>query len=394
MKKAFGGLVALAIAAVLGWQIYLRVSESLRAPDRAARRASVAVETAPVTTETLRAIEELTGTLIPRSEIIVAPKIAGRLDRLFVDVADPVKNDQLIASLDGEEYQQQADQAEAELAVAKANVEEALSALEIAGREYERVEALRKKGIVAESELDVAEAQRKAKEANQKVALAQVAQREAALKAAKVRLDYTKIKASWTNGSPERVVGERFVYEGSMLRANEPIVSILDIAVLKGIVYVTERDYSSVQVGQDVSIATDAFPDRTFSGTIARIAPLLREESRQARVEIEVPNPERILKPGLFIRARIELARRENATAVPLAAVVKRGGEQGVFVADAETMRAHFVPVRTGIAERDRVEILDPPADFLSARVITLGQHLLEDGTEIALTEPAEGEAP
>lgn len=394
MKKVVGVSIAIAIAGLLGWQIYAKVTASLRPPTRGAGRPAVAVEISSVGTKTLRAIEELTGTLIPRSEIIVAPKIAGRLERLHVDVADPVAKDQPIATLEDDEYQQQVDQADAELAVAKANVEEALSALEIARREYERVEALRKKGIVAESELDVAEAQRKAKEANHKVAVAQVAQREAALKAAEVRLAYTQIKASWTDGSPERVVGERFVYEGSMLKANDPIVSILDIAVLKGIVYVTERDYSRVRIGQGVTISTDAFPDETFPGTIERIAPLLREASRQARVEIEVPNAARILKPGLFIRARIELDRREDATAIPLTALVRRGGKQGVFVADPQALQAHFVAVRTGIAEDDRVEIVDPPPALLSASVVTLGHHLLEDGASIVLPESAGERGP
>ena len=84
---------------------------------------------------------------------------------------------------------------------------------------------------------------------------------------------------------------------------NAPIVSILDIHSLTAVIHVIERDYSKVRVGQKVIVTTDAFPGSTFTGKIVRIAPLLKETSRQARVEIEVPNRDRLLKPGMFIRS-------------------------------------------------------------------------------------------
>jgi RND family efflux transporter MFP subunit len=382
MKKVFATLVVLAFIAVLGWQVYSRIGD-LRGPTDGDRRAPpVPVEAERVRKDTVRDVGFFTGTLHPCSQFIVAPKISGRLEKLFVKIGDPVKKGQLIAVLEDDEYLQQVDQARAELEVAKANVEESRSALDKARRELTRAKALRQKKIASESELDAARADFTSKEAKHKVALAQVAQKEAALRAAQVRLSYTKIRAEWEERDQDRVVGERFVDEGTMLAPNTPLVSILDICSLTGVIFVIERDYSKVKVGQEALISTDAFPDRTFSGTVVRLAPLIKETSREARVEVEMSNPEGLLKPGMFIRAQIEFSKQDNATVIPARALTKRGGREGVFMINRQEMTAQFVPLTLGVTGSDSVQVIEPA---LSGWVVTLGQHLLEDGSAIVL---------
>ncbi len=382
MKKVLGISIIMALVGLLGWQVHRRASTSSRGFTRERRSTAVAVEVAPVQRATIRDIGLFTGSLLPKSYFVVAPKIGGRLEKLLVNIGDRVKRGQLIAVLDDDEYAQQVEQARAELEVARANVEESRSTLHMARREFERAKALRQKKIASESELDAALAQFKTQDAKYKVALAHVAQKEAALKAAQVRLSYTKIRAWWEDGNEPRVVGERYVDEGAMLKANDPIVSILDIQTLIGVIHVIERDYSEVRVGQEAIVTTDAFPSRNFTGKVARVAPLLKEASRQARVEIKIPNPERFLKPGMFIRAQIQFARHDDATVVPLTALAKRNGQQGVFLADDQNMEARFVPVTVGIINADLAEVLSPS---LSGSVVTLGHHLLEDGAPITV---------
>jgi len=344
---------------------------------------------APVRTESIRDVQIFTGTLKPKAHFVVAPKIGGRLKKLLVNIGDGVKRDQMIAMLEDEEYVQEVEESRAELTVARANLEEQNSALESAQREFERSRALREKKIASESELDTAQAQLDVMTAKQKVAMAQVAQQEAALKAAQVRLSYTKIQASWEeDGDDVRVVGERFVDEGAMLTAHSPIVSVYDISSLTAVVFVIERDYPKIKIGQESMVTTDAYPQQSFSGRILRVAPVLKETSRQARVEIEVPNPDRLLKPGMFARVQIEFAQHENVTLVPVAALARRGDRQGVFVADTENMKALFVPVTLGIMNSESAEVIDPP---LSGFVITLGQHLIEDGAPIILPDNQQG---
>jgi RND family efflux transporter MFP subunit len=219
------------------------------------------------------------------------------------------------------------------------------------------------------------------------VAVAQLANKEAALETARVRLSYTRIRASWEKGQDIRYVGERFVNEGAMLSPNTPILSIIELQPITAVVYVTDRDYFRLKTEQNVTITSSAFPGKTFMGRVIRIAPLLKETSREARVEVEIQNPEKLLKPGMFINAQIEYADHEKATVIPLNALVSRNGRQGVFMADTENMQAHFQQVQVGIIEGERVEILDPPS--LSGQVVTLGHHLLEDGTNIILPQSA-----
>jgi RND family efflux transporter MFP subunit len=354
---------------------------------------TVAVEVSPVETGTIRDVGTFTGSIVARSHYVVAPKVAGRLKRLTVDIGDGVRRGQLIAELDDDEYAQALEQAKAELAVAKANVAQAASSLHTARRELERVEKLRGKKIASESELDVARSGHDSAAARREVALAEVTRREAALGAAEVRLSYTRIRASWEDGagasSAERVVGERFVHEGAMLGAGSPIVSVLDLVTVKAVVHVVERDYSRLGVGHPAVVKVDAFPDREFPGKVVRVAPLLKESSRQARMEVEVPNADGSLKPGMFARVRVIFGVHERATVVPTDALARRGAGRGVFVLDEAGGKVNFVPVTVGMIEGARAEIVEPK---LAGAVVTLGLHLLEDGSAVII--PKADDAP
>jgi len=406
-------LIVLACLGLLGWQIYSRVTTATGRPS-ARPIPSVPVEVAAVIRNaSIQDIGRFTGSLLPASQFVVAPKTGGRVDRILVDIGDSVESGELIALLEDAEHAQQVDQARAELEVAKANVAECRSALDVARRQYDRDVALRDKKIASEAELDEAEARFKASEAKHQVALAQVAQNEAALKVAQVRLSYTRVDATWEDDGT-RVVGERFVDEGAMLKANDPIVSVLEIDTLKAVIFITERDYPKVHPGQEVRVTTDAYPGRVFGGRVTRVAPLLKEASRQARIEIAVPNEEHLLKPGMFIRARIEFEEHVGVTVIPMSALVRRGGEQGVFIADMQQMRVRFAPVSLGIVEGEHAEVIDgplvsgsgQPADIVAVApganeaprvwIVTLGQHLLEDGSAINLPEKtlAPGQPP
>ncbi len=384
MKRATTVVVLVAILGGTGWQVYRK----LRAGEGVGQKrgvAAVAVEVAAVSRATVRDVAHFSGDLMARSEFVVAPKVAGRLVKLLVDIGDTLANDQLIAVLDDDEYNQQVEQAKAELEVSRASVDEATGVLEAAQREYDRVQALRGKKIASESELDEARSQYRTALARQKLALSQVAQKDAALKTAEVRQSYTKIRASWSGGSEVRIVGERFADAGAMLKANDPIVSVVEIDELTAVIHVTEGRYGKVQVGQTADVSCYAYQGKSFAGKVVRVAPLVKQTSRQARVEVQVDNAERLLRPGMSILARIELARHEGATVVPAEAIVGRDGDFAVFLVDGK--KARRVPVSVGLREGSRVEIVEPPLD---GTVITLGQHLLEDGTLITVSSREE----
>jgi RND family efflux transporter MFP subunit len=381
-----GGLVVLAVAVWL-------VVKSLpgKAQGVGQRMGTVAVEVKPITEGPIRDLGLFSGTLVPKSQFVVAPKVSGKLEKLYVDIGDRLKNGQLVALIEDEEYRQQVIQAEADLSVARANLEEARSAVDLAQKDLERTESLFKKKIMSDSQMDAARAQFNAQEARVKVSSAQLSNRESALEAAKVRLSYTRITADWEKDSEYRYVGERYVHEGALLSPNSQIISVIELQPITAVIYATEKEYFRIRPGQEVQITSTAFPDRSFQGEVTRVAPLLQEASRQARVEVDIANHDGTLKPGMFVNAAIEFARRDRAKLVPFSSLVQRDNQSGVFIADLEDKKAHFRPVKVGIIEGDVAEVLDP-AD-ISGYAVVLGQHLLQDGMNIILPESVSGQA-
>jgi len=381
-KKIFLSVSLIVLAAAV-WLIIKNLTGKAQGPGQ--RAGTVAVEIAPVTEGPIKDLGLFSGTLIPKSQFVVAPKVSGKLKKLYVDIGDRLTNGQLIAQIEDEEYQQQVIQAEADLNVARANLEEARTAVELARRDLERAESLYKKKIMSDSQMDAARAVFNAQESKFKVTAAQVSNRESALEAARVRLSYTRITASWQKGSDVRFVGERFVDEGALLSPNSQIISVIELQPITAVIFATEKDYFRIQPGQDVVITATAFPGRAFEGTVTRVAPLLKETSRQARVEIDIKNDDLSLKPGLFVNAAIEFARRDKAKIVPFSALVQRGTQSGIFLADMENKKAVFKAVKVGIIEGENAEVVEP-AD-ISGYAVVLGQHLLQDGMNIILPE-------
>ena len=381
MKKFFLLLLYLLIIAT-GWKVYQKIQDPAASFSRRRMKRQVPVEITKIRRGTIREMGVFTGSLKPKSRFIVAPKITGRLKKLLVNIGDSVKPGQLIALLDDEEFELQLQQAMAHMEVARANQASSISGLKLSKRELKRMRKLRASKMVSVSELDAAEVKYSDQQAKHRTAKAQLAEKQAAVEVSRLRLSYTQVKILWNASQTGMVVGERFVDEGALLSPNAQIVSVLDISSLTAVINITERDYFKLKIGQTAVIMADALGKKRFNGKITRISPLIKETSREAKVEIEIPNIKRLLRPGLFIRALIHFDTHNNSQIVPLTALVKRNNTVGVFLADLKNKKATFVPVEVGITENSQAEIIKP---VLQGHVVTLGQHLLEDGSGIMI---------
>lgn len=161
------------------------------------------------------------------------------------------------------------------------------------------------------------------------MAQARLARAEAVLETANIQLGYTRITADWTGGDKQRVVAQRHINEGNRVSANDPLLTIVELDPITGVIFITEKDYARLNIGQSVALTTDAFPAETFTGHIARIAPVFNQAARQARVEMTIDNPAHRLKPGMFIRAAVVLDRVADAVIVPEQALTRRGDRTG-----------------------------------------------------------------
>lgn len=389
-RKTVVLILFLSIAAVIaGWAVFRKFTDGGEPATKGRLGQPAPVEVAPIRRGPIELRRTYSGTLEPRAEFVVAPKVSGRIERLSVNLADTVRRDQVVAELDNDEYVQEVAQAKADLEVAEANLSEARSALEIANRDLERIRTLRARGVASESQLDAARATHLTKKAQVEVALAQVAKAKASLETANIRLGYTKVRASWTGGSDRRVVAARYANEGGTVSANASLLLIVELDPITGVMFVTEKDYVRMRTGQGATLTTDAFPGEEFDGRIDRIAPVFRQETRQARVELTIGNAEHKLKPGMFIRVTVVLARMAEATIVPEKALTTRGNRTGVFVVSKNGRSVSWRDVTVGIREGDRVQV---DGEGLAGRVVTLGQQLVDDGSPITI--PGDESAP
>ncbi|MGD9875330.1 MULTISPECIES: efflux RND transporter periplasmic adaptor subunit [Desulfococcus] len=378
--------VVAAVVAALGWMIYNKLQGGGDPEKQSGGPQPAPVAVAPIQRGPIVLSRTFSGALEAPAKFVVAPKVSGRIEAVFVDLADTVSRGRVVAALDDDEYVQAVAEARAELAVNRANLAEAESALEIAGRELARIETLRKRGVTSDAQMDTARANQLAKKAQLEVARAHVTKAEAALAAANIRLGYTRVTAGWTGSDALRVVAERYVEEGDTVSANTPLMAIVDLDPLIGVIFVTEKDYARLELSQSVTLTTDAYPGERFEGRVDRIAPIFQEATRQAKVELTIENPRHRLKPGMFIRATVVLDRAEDAVIVPEEALTSRGDRTGVFVVDAAGRSVSWRSVTVGIREAGRVQVA---GEDLDGRVVILGQQLLEDGSPVTIPDDA-----
>ncbi|BAU57654.2 efflux transporter [Halorhodospira halochloris] len=308
-------------------------------------------------------------------------------------IGDVVEQGDLLARLDQREIEQEVAQAEAELEVARAELAERESTLQNAERELSRTRDLREREIASAADLEAAEAQVAAERSRKQLAEARIAQRQAALSAARIRLSFTEIRADWEGGEGERVVGERFIDPGATVSANEPILSLLDLSELRAVTFVSERDYGLISPGQGAQLSVSAYPQASFDAEVVRLAPLFQAGTRQARVELRVPNPQGLLRPGMFTRVSLQVDKIEDALTVPYDAIARRGGRTVIYPVTPEqdedgeeVLKARQVAVEVGLRSDSRV-VVRPVDEELGegAQVVTLGQHLIGEQAEVEI---------
>ena len=366
------------------FRIMLLIIKSAGGGQQQSQRLPVAVEVDSVRIGPIQEVRKFTGSVYPYYQYVVAPKVSGRILEIRKRIGDAVELGEVVARIDDAEYQQAVLEAGANLRIAQAALSEAQSQFSLTSQERERVQSLQKKGIASPSELDAAVTNHDAQQSRLKLTQAQVEQREAALKSAQIRLSYTVLAATEPG-----LVGERFVDEGSLLTANAPVITIIGIDNVIIRTAIIERDYGRIHIGQRTDVSVDAFPSNIFHGKVTRIAPMLQQSSRMAEMEIEVVNDSIILKPGMFAHVQVVLNEKEAAQIVSSRAVVSREGQKGVFTVDRGNNTATYTPVNVGIVASEYTEILSPP---LNGLVVTLGQHLLADGSPVILPESVDTE--
>lgn len=286
------------------------------------------------------------GSLLSNESVVLKSEIAGRLARIRFNEGQPVAAGAPLFDLDDSVYRAESEQARAALTLSQRNHERAV---ELFGRK-----------LISTRERDEAAAKLDVDKAT--VALAQA------------HLAKTHITAPFAG-----VVGLRAVSPGDYINPGQALAPLEQISTLKADFRLSEAALSAIQVGQTLALEVDAYPGQTFPGKVYAIDPRLAEETRSVGVRARVPNDKGKLRPGLFARVRLAIARHKDAIMVPEQAIVPQGDSQFVYV--IEGGKATMRPVTIGLRQNGRAEILTGVA--AGDTVITAGVQKIGPGAPV-----------
>ena len=334
----------------------------------------VTVGVTKVVKKTLSRQITLSSELVPFQEIDVYAKESGYVRKLDVDYGSHVKVGQVMATLKIPELeaQLQEDQAEIKNAINQASradnelkrYEAQYNALHL---QYTRLNQVfqTQPGIVAQQEVDDAQgkdlaaaSQVDAGKAALDAAQSQLAVARAKLAHDQTLYDYSKITAPFSG-----VVTERYANLGTLVQAGTgsstqamPIVRLSQDDLFRLVIPVPESYVRYIHIGDQVDVHVSSL-NRTFPGKVARFSVGVREDTRTMHTEVDVPNPQRVLMPGLYAEAELGLDQKANVPTVPLQALTHEGNKTTVFVVtpDGELQNR---PVQVGLQTASDAEVV------------------------------------
>jgi RND family efflux transporter MFP subunit len=373
--------------------------------------AVVDVTTAAAIKRDLPRFFEATGSLAGDEQTDVAPQTAGKVVAVGVDIGSFVKRGAMLVKLDDAELKLRVDQAATQVEQAKAAVRQAEEkiglrpgqafdpnrvadvaaakvALDLAQKNLVRAEKLIESGDVSRSFYDEQRARRDQLKEQYEVALAQARQNYAAVEVARTNvanaqaqlaLARKNLSYSIIPAPIDGFVAERTADLGEYVSPQQKVATIVRTNPLRIRIDIPEQAIPEVKVGQSVSVTTSAWPDKSFAGRVARIAPNVSATSRTLTVEAQIENSSAALKPGQFATVRILQERPEPAVLIPSRAIVTEAGVSRVFV--IKNGHAEQRLVQTGQTEGDLIEVKSGVA--AEEQVATSNLERLSDGVAV-----------
>jgi RND family efflux transporter MFP subunit len=315
----------------------------------------------------------LTAEFEPFQEIDVMAKVSGYIKEINVDIGDRVKEGQLLATLEIPEMQDDLtrasaaiDEANAELATARDELQRAQSAHDMAHLSYNRILDVSKKepGLVPQQEVDEAHSRDLVSEAQVSGAKSHIAASEQRIRVSqaeqgrfKTVYQYAVITAPFAG-----VVTKRYANKGSLIQAGTasqsqamPVIRLSENGLLRLALPVPESAVALVHLGELVDVKVSA-ANRTFPGRVARFADKVDSSTRTMKTEVDVANPGLVLIPGMYAEADLTTEQRKQALSIPVEAVDGSGDSASVDVVDSAGA-IQVIPVRLGIESAQRIEV-------------------------------------
>jgi membrane fusion protein (multidrug efflux system) len=318
------------------------------ADDKEEESAAIPVETALPSRSDISATYSGTAPIEAFADATVIAKVSGEVRELMAEEGDDVVSGQILARLDGDRLRLEMQQAQANLQKLQ--------------RDYQRNIDLKDRNLISEGDFEKIRFEMDALQATYDLA--------------KLELSYTEIRAP-ING----VVSERFIKLGNTIDINEQTFKVTSLEPLISYLHVPEREYRRIDPGQMATIEIDALHGMSFEGVVARISPVVDPLTGTFKITIEVSDPSRRLKPGMFGRIGIVHDIHANALQVPRSAVVEEAGQSSVFIVSEGV--AERRNITTGYAQDGNIEILQGLDD--ADEIVVVGQTSLKNGSKVSV---------
>lgn len=322
--------------------------------------APVTVKTAKVETAAMAASLKVSGSLEGIREAVVSSETQGRIVSQVLNVGSRIGQGAAIVQVDAELKNIGVQQAAAQRLAAEASLEKA-------ELDHERNEQLFKQNAITKNQLELSAL-------NVKSAQAQLKGAQTAESLAKRQLSDAAIKSPFAG-----LVSQRFVNQGETVAPGVRIATIVDDSKMKLKVNIGEMEISNLKIGDKVSVTVDALPGQKFAGRVAAISGKA-DMARTFSTEIEIENPGKALKSGMFARAEVLREAAREVPAVPANAIMTNGKLMQVYVVNDGV--AHLRAIKTGAATPERVEVIEGVK--AGDEVVTFGQSQLKDGSAIS----------
>jgi RND family efflux transporter MFP subunit len=337
--------------------------------------------------------ERLNGSVRAFNQTDIFAEISAPVVEVLVNNGETVNAGQPLVRLRDMEARERLRQSEAALQISQAQREQTATRLAQQRTQLQRAQELASRDLQSRAELEQLQAEVASLESALRLNDAQVRQAESVLQERRNDLAVTTVKAPISG-----IVGQRNAEVGQQVNASARLFQIGDLERMRVQVTLTETMLSRIEIGMRAQLSSPAFGDSVITANVTRISPFLNPITHTAEAEIEVPNPGRLLRPGMFVTVDIFYGDSEQATLVPNNAIYRhpREGFQGVYVAPSLDQELNFAYAEgqeipqmvgpTGIEFR-RVEIIARGRMVTAVRgvepythIVTLGQNLLADG--------------
>jgi RND family efflux transporter MFP subunit len=350
-------------------------------------RQPMTVEVAPVKRADMATEVTVVGNLVGAQTVEAGPKVAGRLETVSVRLGDRVTRGQTIAKVEDRELQEQVKQAMASYDVSQATIRQREADLRLAQTNLDRSRNLYDRQLIPKQTFDDTDARYQAAVAQLDLARAQFAQAQARLDELKINLQNTVITSPVSG-----FVGKRVLDPGGWVTPNTPFISVVDIAIVRLVANIVEKDIRRMVSGLPASVEVDAYPGEKFVGKVAHVAPVLDPATRTGQIEVEIANPSFRLKPGMYAKVSFTVDKKDNTLVIPTSALVDLGGNKGVFMASRSEQGqvANFKKIDIGIVSQVLAEVTSGLSEGDS--VVTTGAAALREGDRILL--PGQSAAP